>query len=402
MNKKNIFVWSLYDFANSFVFITFLLYFSKWMVVNRGLSDWWYNATFILGSIGLVFLAPYFGSRADTHNNGRKYLIWSTLGCFVFYSLAIISAISGMSIFLSALAFGLGNFFYQLSFIFYNPLLNNISRPENQGRVSGIGFLANYLGQIGGILISLPFVSGKITIPGVDSLVAPLIPATIIFLVLAIPLLMRKEIFNLSTYKAVEKKLSQWRLLRSIIVLPGVLMFMIAFFLFSDAITTIINNASIFTSQVFSVTDSQISLLILFVIVFAGLGAYGWGLLSDKFGAKRILITNLMAWVVIIPFMSWVTTYSVFFVATAFAGLCIGGSFSISRKVLIELVPQANLNYAFGIYAISERAATIVGPLAWTMVLAAGGYRGAMFSMVIFQIVSIFLMLKISRKTQTA
>ena len=130
MNKKNIFVWSLYDFANSFVFITFLLYFSKWMVVNRGLSDWWYNATFILGSIGLVFLAPYFGSRADTHNNGRKYLIWSTLGCFVFYSLAIISAISGMSIFLSALAFGLGNFFYQLSFIFYNPLLNNISRPE--------------------------------------------------------------------------------------------------------------------------------------------------------------------------------------------------------------------------------------------------------------------------------
>ena len=40
----------------------------------------------------------------------------------------------------------LGNFFYQLSFIFYNPLLNNISRPETQGRVSGIGFLANYLG----------------------------------------------------------------------------------------------------------------------------------------------------------------------------------------------------------------------------------------------------------------
>ncbi len=62
--KKNIIIWSLYDFANSFVFITFLIYFSKWLVVNNGFPDFWYNATFIIGSIGLVFLAPWLGSKA--------------------------------------------------------------------------------------------------------------------------------------------------------------------------------------------------------------------------------------------------------------------------------------------------------------------------------------------------
>jgi len=399
MNKKNVFIWSLYDFANSFVFITFLLYFSKWMVVNRGLSDWWYNATFILGSIGLVFFAPYFGSKADKHKNGRKYLILSTLSCFIFYSLAIISAILGTNIFISALMFGLGNFFYQLAFVFYNPLLNNISRPENQGKVSGIGFLANYLGQISGILVALPFISGKITFPGIDPLVAALIPAIIIFLILAVPLMLRKEIFNLPVSELSEKKLSGWNLLRSIILLPGVLLFFGAFFLFSDAITTITNNVSIFTNQVYSVTDSQISLLMLVVITCAALGAFGWGWLSDRFGPKKTLLANLIFWVLIIPVLAWATSYGIFFVAALVAGLCIGGSSSTSRRVLIELVPGTNLNYAFGIYAISERAATIVGPLAWTMVLAVGGYRWAMFSMVVFQIISVILLLKIMKKT---
>ena len=83
MNRRAIFIWSLYDFANSFVFITFLLYFSKWLVVNQGLSDWWYNATYIIGSVGLVIFAPWLGSRADKFAKGRRYLTLSTIGCFV-------------------------------------------------------------------------------------------------------------------------------------------------------------------------------------------------------------------------------------------------------------------------------------------------------------------------------
>src|SRR5882724_2112375 len=93
-NKKNVFIWSLYDFANSFVFITFLLYFSKWIVVNKGLSDWWYNSIYIFGSIALVFFAPWLGNKADVHRNGRTYLFLSTCGCFLFYALSIVSAVS--------------------------------------------------------------------------------------------------------------------------------------------------------------------------------------------------------------------------------------------------------------------------------------------------------------------
>jgi UMF1 family MFS transporter len=401
MNKKHVFVWSLYDFANSLVFITFLLYFSKWLVVNRGLADWWYNATYILGSIGLIIFAPWLGSKADVFKKERYYLILSTIGCFIFYSLAIITAISNTNIFWPAVCFGLGNFFYQLSFVFYNPLLNNISRADNQGKVSGLGFLANYIGQIVGILIALPIVAGTISF-GVDPLIATLIPATILFILLSLPLLLTKSIYQreVSDSQSIERP-GYLTLFKMIIVIPGVLLFLLSFFLFGDAVNTIISNFSIFTSKIFDATDSQISILTLLIIVTASIGAVGWGWLSDKIGAKKTLTYNLATWIVIIPIIAWIPNYQIFFISVIVAGICIGGMWSVSRRVVIELVPKNILNFAFGWYAISERASTIIGPLVWSMVLAVAGYRWAMFSMVGFQILAVILMWQVIKKAKS-
>src|SRR3989344_2723647 len=67
MNKKKLFYWSLYDFANSIIFINFLLYFSQWMVIEGGLSDFWYNAIFAITSVALFFSAPALASFTDKH-----------------------------------------------------------------------------------------------------------------------------------------------------------------------------------------------------------------------------------------------------------------------------------------------------------------------------------------------
>ena len=49
MNRKNIFLWTLYDFANSIVTIVFFLYFSEWLVIDNGVSDFSYNMIFTIG-----------------------------------------------------------------------------------------------------------------------------------------------------------------------------------------------------------------------------------------------------------------------------------------------------------------------------------------------------------------
>lgn len=41
-NKKNVFLWALYDFANSIISIVFFLYFAQWIVVDRGVLDFYF------------------------------------------------------------------------------------------------------------------------------------------------------------------------------------------------------------------------------------------------------------------------------------------------------------------------------------------------------------------------
>ena len=274
----------MYDFANSLVFITFLIYFSRWLVVNKELSDWWYNATFIFGSVAILFFAPFFGKRADLFGNGKKYLSLSTWGCFVFYTLAIGSALLAFPVGWSALFFGVGNFFYQLAFVFYNPLLSNISTEVNRGKISGVGFTSNYIGQICGMLISIPIISGTIAF-GIDPILATLIPCAILFILGALPLLMSKSIFIRTDPSQPIEHVSHRELLRMIFSNKILLYFFLAFFLFSDAVTTLVNNYSIFTVEVYKIPDNQISTLVLITITSAAIGAWIFGLLADKLHA---------------------------------------------------------------------------------------------------------------------
>ena len=57
--KKNVFLWILYDFANSLVSIVFFLYFAQWIVIDRGISDLHFNLTFTISALLLLFTAPF-------------------------------------------------------------------------------------------------------------------------------------------------------------------------------------------------------------------------------------------------------------------------------------------------------------------------------------------------------
>src|SRR3989338_8584659 len=84
MNKKNIFFWTLYDFANSIFVIVFFLYFSQWLVIDKGVSDFWFNMIFTIVSIMFLFTAPILGSMADKNGKQQDYLNWITVLCFLF------------------------------------------------------------------------------------------------------------------------------------------------------------------------------------------------------------------------------------------------------------------------------------------------------------------------------
>ncbi|MEZ4195600.1 MAG: hypothetical protein R3B53_04410 [Candidatus Paceibacterota bacterium] len=65
--KRNIFLWALYDFANSLVSIVFFLYFAQWIVVGRGTPDIYFNLTFTASAFLLLLTAPIAGLLLDKH-----------------------------------------------------------------------------------------------------------------------------------------------------------------------------------------------------------------------------------------------------------------------------------------------------------------------------------------------
>ena len=86
--RKNIFLWALYDFANSIIMIVFLFYFSQWLVVDSGKPDWWYNATLI----GPITWSIILAATGESGSASYSYAIIS-MGILVLIGLLVIRKI---------------------------------------------------------------------------------------------------------------------------------------------------------------------------------------------------------------------------------------------------------------------------------------------------------------------
>jgi UMF1 family MFS transporter len=410
LNKKNIFLWALYDFANSIVIVAFFLYFSQWLVADAGVSDFWYNMIFVGSTVLLVITAPVYGAIADRRQVYMKYLRIATILQFLFCLLSGLVALFGNKILhaglIAGLCYMLAIYFYQFSFCFYNPLLVYLAPAEKQGRISGYGQAANWLGQIAGIFISLPLLK-HVSFFGASGRVVPLVPSAIIFFLLALPMLIffhgpRKTLHTDEITTSYRLEISRYfKNLKSLWLVPGVGAFLLGFFFFNDAVLTSTNNFPIYLEKVFHLGDTKKSILLLAILVTSVIGALIGGYLNDKLGGKKALMGILIGWMILFPSIGLQSAFNIFAGLTIVMGLLYGATWSVTRAVMARLVPKDNLNHSFSYYTLAERFANVTGPLTWGLVstlLASQGalaYRVAISSMAVFILVGIFFARKI-------
>lgn len=400
MNKGNLFKWSLYDFANSIVFINFLLYFSQWMIVDGGLLDFWYNAIFAITSILLFFSAPTLASFTDRYG-GRKYLLnFTTFGVFLGYGLAAIFAYLGTQyISIIAVLFLIGQYFYQLSFVFYNTLIEDVADTEHRARASGVGQFANSMGQVVGLLIALPLSATRLQ---------PLFPSLFIFIILALPMMIsfvdnKPKINKLSLNILREGEKEYIKKMISFFTISVAVPMLIAFFFFNDSFITISNNYPIYMERVFGVSDNIKNYLLLAILFTGGIGGIVSGWVADRIGELKTLKIVLLCWIILIPLLALargLVSLTIFSVAL---GFLIGPIWTVSRSYLSKILEKENLTYGFTFYTISERFATLFGPLVWGGIISILGiqsinYRIALGSMVIFVIIGLIILIKWKRK----
>ncbi|MCR4325285.1 MAG: MFS transporter [Patescibacteria group bacterium] len=401
MNKRNLWLWSLYDFANSVVFINFILYFSQWLVIDGGLSDFWYNAIFAITTILLLASAPLLAAYTDRYGGNKLFLNLATIGTAISYALAVFFAYAGMSILPIALLFLAGQYFYQFSFVFYNAMIADIAEEDKRTRASGIGYFANFLGQISGLAIFLPIAGSRL---------APLVPSVAIFFILALPMM----IFFKETNSA-KSSVARLRNIRgeTMIFFRKFILFisasvsvpmLIAYFLFNDALITLTNNYGIYLERVFATPDAQKSFLLMafLVMCMVGSGVSAW--IGDRFSASSQLKLTLAAGTLVIPLVAIAPSFEVFALLTVPMGFIVGAIFSVSRSYMSMLLSPQDMTYGFAFYTLAERFATFLGPLMWGSIIAVMGidstaYRTAVASLTVFVLAGLLILVFFRRDT---
>ena len=426
-NPHEIFGWKIYDWANS-AFSTTIAgalygpYLTE--ITQRAVGE--NGVVFNLGPLGAItsksffptcvsaavflqiFVLPILGSVADYSNLKKKLLaVFCYIGvaatCAMFF-------ITGNLYWLGGLLFIIANLAFGASLVLYNGFLNDITTEDQRDKVSSRGFAYGYLG--GGLLLALNFVlvlnAAKL---GIDSYMAvriSLLSAGLWWGGFAL------ITFSRLKSRTAEKSLPAGksyltigfselgRTFRELARLRSTLRYLVGYLFFNDGIQTVISMASVFLSQELFIakgleTDQSfllgIFLLVQFVAIF---GALIFERLAYAIGTKYAILVSLVIWsgIVIYGYGFLQATRDAWAMA-AVIGIVMGGSQALSRSLFSRMIPAGREASFFGLYEVSERGTSWLGPLIFGIVVAiTDSYRQALLSLIaLFVIGTIILYL---------
>lgn len=400
--RARIFYWGLYDFANSIVMVTFLFYFSQWIVTIEGHPSWWYNATLVLSSLLFIATTPFLSRQVDIDGEKMRGLrLWTSLSALSFSAVALIALFSHTLDVLALLLYAFAMYAYLVCFVYFTPMLNDLSTVLDRSRISSIGQGFNYAGLVAGLLITLPFANGTLHLIGAAGKAQPLLPATLFFIALALPMLLlytspdsRAE--NAAPRSSLGGPLSIFKMIATHKSLA--LLFM-SYFFFSDALLTFSNNYPLYLENVFAVSDLIKALLSTAILALAALGTLFFGWLADRVGAKRTLIGILAAYSILFPLLAFAPSFAIAVGVSLIMGVIFAAAFAISRAMVGRLAPQEIVASSFNYYTLAERFATFIGPATWSIVLitcgqSTFGYRMGILSMGVLVVIGLSILLK--------
>jgi UMF1 family MFS transporter len=109
---------------------------------------------------------------------------------------------------------------------------------------------------------------------------------------------------------------------------------------------------------------------------------------------KNAIIVSLVIWssIVIYAYAFLNTVFEAWIMAGVIA-IVLGGSQALSRSLFSKMIPEGREASFFGLYEVSERGTSWMGPLLFSIVIArTGSYRQALLSLIFFFIVGLIVL----------
>jgi MFS transporter, UMF1 family len=401
--RSRIFVWTLFDFANTafsviIVTVIFSKYFSNYVA---GGQRWLWGLAVSLSMILAALLSPPLGAIADFSRNRKRFLLLFTLISVICTSLMFF--VQQGDILMGLILFVLANIGFEAGMVFYDAFLPNITEKKNFGRVSGYGFAMGYVGALTVLLIVMVLLPESTSPDYYFYIRLSFVIAAAFFLVFSIPLfLFISEPKTSPTIKTelirngIKKSFGTFKAIFFRNEFPSVKRFRIAFFLYNDAIITIIAFASIFASNILKMSDSEIIIFFAIVQSTAVIGSFAFGILSDHIGPKKTISITLVIWLAVIIGAFFVSSVAQFYVVGLLSGVAIGSSQSCSRSLMALLIPLEREAEFFGFYdGLFGKSSAILGPLFYGIISDFSNERFAVLAIGLFFLSGLIILQKV-------
>ena len=420
-NPRELFGWKMYDWANSAFYTTVVgALFSPYITRLAQASVGENGVVLDLGPLGevtakslptlcvsisvgaQVFLLPILGALGDYSNLKKRLMaifcyIAVTANCLMYF-------IAGGRYLFGGVMFIVANVCFGAALVFYNAFLPDITTEDQADKVSSRGFAYGYLGGAILLALNLWLVSSAESL-GISTGLAVRLSllsagvwwggfAIITFLLLKSRPSKKRLPPGKSYLSAGFSELRET--FTELKRLPITARYLLAYLVYNDGIQTVVFAASAFLEQELFPGGNPVFLLQIFLMVqfVAVFGALLFERLAYLLNTKNAIIVSLIIWSGIVIYANrFLDTVPEAWVLAAMIAMVLGGSQALSRSLYSKMIPTGREAAFFGLYEVSERGTSWMGPLLFSIVISrTGSYRQALLSLVFFFVVGLALL----------
>jgi MFS transporter, UMF1 family len=421
------FDWSTQPFFTLITTFVFSPYFAARLASNpvEGQALWGY-ATAAAGFV-IAILSPVLGAVADAGGSRKPWIaVFSVL--LVLASFSMWWAAPGVdgAVAIALVAFAIGTIGAEFATVFNNAMMPDLVDEERLGWLSGTGWAVGYLGGLVSLGVTLGFLIGDpdtgLTLLGNPPILglAPALfegdrasgPFTAIwYVIFVIPLfLFVPDVPRRMKLAAAAR--AGWRdLVATLSRLrshSNAARYLVAHMIYTDGLVALFAFGAIYAAGTFGWSSIELGLFGILFLVTGTVGALVGGRLDDRIGPKKLIAGCLVililaslgilsvdrghiAFVIQVPpatadgglFNS--ISEKAYFALGAVIGAIAGPLQSASRTLLVRVSPRERITEFFGLYALSGKVTSFLGPLAVSaLTMVSGSQRIGISILLVF------------------
>jgi MFS transporter, UMF1 family len=432
-----LFAWAAEPFFTLITTFVFAPYFATHVAANpaSGQSLWGF-ATAAAG-LTIALLSPVLGAIADASGRRKPWIAAFGAMLVIGSSLMWFGRSGDVGVIAPLLlVFAIATIGVEFATVFNNAMMPTLVPPDRIGRLSGTGWATGYVGGILSLILVLGFLaaspdSGRtlfglkplfgldpITHQG-DRISGPLTAVWFIVFVLPMFLLTPDYPAKRPLREALREGLTELR--QTLLELPkqkSIAAFLLANMIYTDGLVSLFAFGGIYAAGTFGWDTLRIGTFGIILAIAGTFGAWLGGKLDDRLGSKRVIAGSMLILLFAIVAILLVDKDFVIFVRVAppepggalFAsaaeraylllGCLIGAAGgplqAASRTLLIRLAPKDRIAQYFGLFALTGKVTSFVGPLLIGVITAlTESQKAGMAVLVLFFVAGLVLLARV-------